>query len=105
MNFLYKEVSRKKLTDGWLEGFENNLSSGQMNKLKARLNTFNAMFADAYKGDVLAFDFLGSGDTVVVINGMERGRIAGEDFQRALLAVWLGKHPADKSLKKIMLSQ
>jgi len=39
----------------------------------------------------------------VVANDIEKGRVPGEDFQRALLAVWLGDHPADTSLKKGML--
>jgi len=103
MHFLYGGVGRKKLTDGWIEGFEKNQSKAAMDALRSRLNTFNTMFGDVVKGDAYVFDFLPDGTTIVTFKGREKGRIQGEDFQRALLAVWLGKRPADKDLKKAML--
>jgi len=85
-------------------GFEKNQDIRQMHALEARLQHFNSMFGDARKGDVLIFEFLpDGGGTRVVANDIEKGRVPGEDFQRALLAVWLGDHPADTSLKKGML--
>jgi len=103
MYFLYGEVGRKKLVDGWVKGFEKNQSKEAMARLRLRLNQFNAMFDDARKGDVYMFDFLPDGSTTVTFKGQEKGHVQGEDFQQALLAVWLGKHPADKDLKKAML--
>jgi len=38
-------------------------------------------------------------DTRIRINGHQKGVINGADFQHALLAIWLGKHPIGKSLK------
>jgi len=104
MHFLYGEVGREKLTDGWTEGFEKNQSKEAMAGLRKRLAQFNAMFTDARKGDVFVFDFLANGDTRVTLKGETKGVIAGEDFARALLAVWLGRKPADRGLKKAMLA-
>jgi len=103
MYFLYGEVGRKKLVDGWDEGFEKNQSKKAMNKLRTRLDQFNAMFGDTRKGDIYVFDFLPDGNTRVTLKGQEKGQIQGVDFQQALLAVWLGKHPADDDLKEAML--
>jgi len=103
MTFLYGEVGRDKLVDGWIAGFEKNQSKAAMDRLKTRLEQFNAMFADARKGERFAFDFLGDGSTVVTLKGRQVGTIAGADFQRALLQVWLGGKPADKGLKQAML--
>ncbi|MDX8406152.1 MAG: chalcone isomerase family protein [Mariprofundus sp.] len=103
MNILYSEVDREKLVDGWTEGFKKNLSAGAFAELESRLNQFNALFSDARKGDQLLFDFLTDGSTRVVIQSKEAGRIAGADFQQALLKVWLGKKPADSGLKKSLL--
>jgi len=103
MYFLYGEVGREKLTDGWVAGFEKNQSKEVMARLQSRLKQFNAMFGDARKGDVYIFDFLPDGSTTVTFKGQKKGSVQGEDFQQALLAVWLGKHPADKGLKKAML--
>ena len=104
MHFLYGEVGKKKLTDGWIKGFEKNQSKDAMARLQDRLAQFNAMFTDARKGDEFVFDFLANGDTRVTLKGETKGIIPGEDFARALLAVWLGRKPADKDLKKAMLA-
>jgi len=103
MTFLYGEVGRDKLINGWIAGFEKNQPKAAMDKLKARLKQFNAMFTDARKGEQFAFDFLNDGSTVVTLKGRRTGTIEGADFQRALLQVWLGGKPADKGLKRAML--
>lgn len=103
MYFLYGEVGREKLVDGWIEGFEKNQSKEAMVRLRPRLNRFNSMFGDTRKGDIYIFDFLPDGSTTVTLKGREKGHIQGNDFQQALLAVWLGKHPADKDLKEALL--
>ena len=104
MHFLYSEVSQEKLVAAWNEGFENNQSKADMEKLQARLTAFNAMFATAVKGDEIVIDFV-MNDTSVSINGDNKGTIQGKDFQQALLKVWLGKKPADDDLKEGMLGE
>ena len=71
--------------------------------LKDRLDIFNRMFTDLQKGDHVDFDFLNNGQTRVVVKGQLVGNIKGLDFQKALLAVWLGDKPADSGLKQAML--
>jgi len=103
MYFLYDEVSSKKLTDGWQEGFENNLSEAEMKSLQPKLTKFNNLFTDMVKGDSIDFDFVPASGVSVTIKGQLKGNISGKDFTRALLSVWLGKEPADSSLKQAML--
>ncbi len=103
MHFLYDEVSSKKLADGWTEGFENNLTETEMAALQSRLTKFNILFTDMRKGDNIDFDFIPATGVSVTINGQKKGEITGKDFNRALLSVWLGKEPADSSLKEAML--
>jgi len=104
MYFLYDEVSKDKLTHGWTKGFEKN-SKSNFEQLQARLNQFNSFFHDMKKGDTVTYDFNANGTTTVIINGKPVGSITGEDFQQALLAVWLGKKPADGDLKEAMLGE
>ena len=54
------------------------------------------------EGDTITLDFVG-GNTIVTINGVEKTQIAGEQFNRALLKVWLGDHPVQADLKTAML--
>jgi hypothetical protein len=103
MHFLYKELEPSKLTDAWTDGFRNNNSEAEYKALEARLGQFNAMFTTVRRGDAIFVDLLPNGDTQVTIKGEARGSVAGADFQRALLKVWLGDKPADGDLKRAML--
>ena len=103
MHFLFSEIPRDKLVEGWIEGFENNHTPAQMAALSSRLARFNALFPDLHAGDVVQFDFIPDSGTEVRINGELRDTIPGADFNRALLRVWLGDRPGDRSLRKAML--
>jgi hypothetical protein len=63
---------------------------------------FNAV-KTAKPGDVILLDYVPGSGTRVVVNGEAKGTVAGEEFNRALLRIWLGDQPADASLKKAML--
>jgi hypothetical protein len=40
----------------------------------------------------------------MIVNGAPRGKpIAGEDFYRALLRIWIGDNPVQDDLKKALL--
>lgn len=103
MHFLHSEVSRDKITDAWIKGFSENSSPKEMETLQPDLNRFNAMFRTMQKGDVIRLDYLPADGTQVWINDTLQGTIKGEHFYRALLKVWIGSSPADRSLKDGML--
>jgi len=101
--FLHGGAGHDMLANGWRKGFENNQSTKTMPLLEDRLRTFSDLFGDVQKGDVFVFDFLSNGDTRINIDGHKQGLIHGVDFQQALLAIWLGKHPIGDTLKKELL--
>lgn len=104
MHFVYGEVASEKLVSGWNDGFEGNLSEDQLTELTERIKTFNAMFDTAHAGDEVLLDYLPEQGTRVTIKGEVKGVIEGEDFNRALLSIWLGDEPADDGLKEAMLN-
>jgi Chalcone isomerase-like len=103
MHFLHSEVGKDKLTAGWTEGFENNLSRTTMQAIEERITMFNKLFQTVHEGDVIRLDYLPDSGTQVRINGELRGTVEGNDFFRALLSIWLGERPVTKSLRKDML--
>lgn len=105
MHMVYDEVSREKMVDGWNDGFEENTSEKQLEKLQSRLKIFNSYFPDLKAGDVVLLDFIPATGTRLTINGEEKGIIEGADFYTALLDVWLGEEPADDDLKDAMLGE
>jgi len=105
MHFVYDEVEREKLVSAWNEGFEDNTSEETLNSLRERIDKFNAMFPTVHEGDVVLLDYIPGKGTVVTIKGEEKGVIEGDDFNRALMNIWLGDEPADSSLKDALLGQ
>jgi hypothetical protein len=103
MHFLYSEVTRDKLVDGWNEGFKENNGPGELAKLQDRIDQFNALFADVKKNDVIILDFSPATGTVVTLKGQKKGAIAGKDFNDALLRIWLGEKPINSGLKEKLL--
>jgi hypothetical protein len=105
MHILHSEISREKITDGWEDGLRANLEQGELELLRPRLDQFNQMFSAVRKGDRIRIGYLPGTGTEVRINDEWRGVVAGNDFYRALLEVWLGHSPVSKSLKEAMLGR
>ena len=103
MHFLYKEVSKEKITDGWNDGLSANLAPAEYAALQPRLEDFNRLFRTVHSGDVISIDFTPGTGTEVRINNELRGAVPGNDFYRALLKVWLGSEPVSDALKQGML--
>lgn len=99
-------LKSEKLLEAFTSGIAANQTSAQLLALDAPLKKFAAIFAaipEVKKGDVILLDYLPEVGTKVIVNGVERGVIAGVEFNRALLSVWLGNKPVDADLKKDLL--
>jgi Chalcone isomerase-like len=103
MHFLYKEVSREKITDAWTDGLAANLTATEIQALQPQLDKFNALFRTMHKGETIQISYLPDSGTEIRINGEWRGIVNGEDFFHSLLGIWLGAHPVSDSLKQDML--
>ena len=97
--FVYDEVSREKLQEGWLEGFNQNNSPELLSSLKDRLDYSLEFFTSMKKDDVIYFDYLPDSGTRITVNGQSKGVIEGFDFMQAILKVWIGASPAQESMK------
>lgn len=103
MFILYKEIAAEKITKGWDDGIEDNLSKAEQKKVADQLKAFNALFPDLHAGDRVDIDFIPGQGTSLTINKNKLGQIEGDDFFTALLTVWLGQDPADSDLKDGLL--
>jgi len=103
---ILRELTSAQLSDALEDGLKNNHDAAELAKLDSRVKQLRTMFdaAKAVKpGDVILIDYLPDSGTRVTFNGDVKGTVAGEDFNRALLRVWLGDSPADSDLKQGML--
>lgn len=101
--FLYDEVSREKLQEGWNDGFLNNNSNTLLSALRDRLNHSLTHFSTMKKGDIIYFDYLPGTGTRIIVNNTSMGVIEGFDFMQAVLKIWIGSQPAQKELKLSMM--
>jgi hypothetical protein len=84
------------------DGFANNAGDA-LPVIKDRIAKFEKLIPDVKKGDSLSFLYRPGSGLEIAYNGKVRGSIEGKDFADALLRVWLGPKPSDKSLKTGLL--
>lgn len=97
--------------EDFLDALETNLRANHdeatMRALAPKVERLAAIMAElqvARKGTRVVLDLVPGSGTVVSIDGAPRGTpIPGEDFFRALLRNWLGRHPISAELKRALL--
>jgi len=106
LHVLIGDVDSERFLNGFRKGVKKNHNEAELKALHERMEMLDKLFSSVQKvkrGDVIAFDWLPDLGTSVKLNGVELGRIAGEDFYRALLSIWLGDKPVKKEMKKALL--
>lgn len=106
---MLRDVGADTFTDALREGIQKNHSEAQAAALEPRVKQLAAVMnevGEAKEGMNISLDWIPGSGTAIVINGSARGAtIAGEDFYRALLRIWIGEHPAQDDLKKALLGE
>jgi chalcone isomerase-like protein len=103
---MLRNVGADTFTEALVEGLRANSSEAEYKALEPRVKALSAIIAEigeAKKGMSIALDWTGTA-TQVVVNGKPAGKpIAGEEFYRALLRIWIGDKPVQDDLKKSLL--
>jgi hypothetical protein len=103
---MLRDVGADQFTDALVEGMRNNQSEAQMKAFEPRIAQLSAQMAEmkeAKKGMRITLDQV-AGGTQLSVEGKPAGKpIAGEDFYRALLGIWLGEKPVQDDLKRALL--
>ncbi len=104
---MLRDVDADTFSKALADGMRANHDEATMKALEGRIAELNAIMAEAKeakKGMAILLDWVPGTGTRVTLDGREAGRpIAGEDFYRALLRVWLGPKPVQADLKKSLL--
>jgi len=103
---MLRDVGADQFTEALADGIRANHAEAEAKALEPRIKELGALMAEikeAKKGMAIALDWTGTA-TQLMIDGKPAARtIAGEDFYRALLRIWLGPKPVQDDLKKALL--
>jgi len=103
---MLRDVGAEPFIDALSDGIRANHTEAEAKALEPRVKQLAGAIAqlkEAKKGMSIALDWNGSA-TQLVVDGKPSGQpIAGEDFYRALLRIWLGDKPVQDDLKKSLL--
>jgi len=103
---MLRDVSADDFTAALADGIRANHPEAEAKALEPRVKELAAIMAElkeAKKGMLIALDWTGT-ETRFVSQGKPMGKpIAGEDFYRALLRIWIGDKPVQDDLKKSLL--
>lgn len=103
---LLRDLSSEQLLEALHTGLTDNNTQAELDVIKREVEQLTAIFGalkEAKKGEVINLDYTPEAGTRIALNGVHRGTIAGEAFNRALLKVWLGDKPVQADLKKALL--
>lgn len=106
---MLRDVDSATFAEALADGMRANHDEAAMKALEPRVAQLSAIMdelKEAKKGMAIVLDLLPGAGTVVSVDGQPRGKpIAGEDFARALLRIWLGDKPVQDDLKRALLGQ
>jgi hypothetical protein len=100
LDFL-REVSANDLRRAWTQGIGRN-AHATLPALQDRIATLNGWMVDIKINQRIKFTYLPAKGLEVSVNGIDKGTIRGEDFAKALFAIWLG-NPLDEETKSDLL--
>lgn len=105
---MQRDVGAEQFTEALVDGMRANHSEADFRALEPRVKELADLMAElkeAKKGMSILLDWTGKG-TQLVVQGKPAGKpIAGEDFYRALLRIWLGDKPVQADLKRALLGE
>jgi hypothetical protein len=106
---LTKDVSGDTFANAVSSAMADNSTEAEMAAVKDRLKQWAETviaLGEVKAGAIILIDWIPEKGTQLSVNGQAKGKeIAGEDFYKALLRVWLGKDPVQDDIKQGLLGK
>ena len=104
---MMRDLTSEDFGQAFMTGLNNNLSQAEKSKIVSQISKFGEIFASndsLKKGDVLHIDWIPGTGTQTELNGKKVGEAVPDlAFYNAILRIWIGDKPADRSLKPALL--
>jgi hypothetical protein len=107
---MMREATAEQFVESIDEGLRDNNMPEELARVKRQIDALFAMIRNvgqARKGMRIVLDYAPSArGTTLFVDGVAQGAaMAGEDFNRILLRIWLGENPPQEELKRALLGQ
>jgi hypothetical protein len=104
-----RDVDSQEFSKQFMKGFADNTGADEVAKLAPALARMSQLIAAQKKfltGDTLTIDWIPGSGTVIAFKGQSQGQPFREsELMNGLLAMWVGKNPADARLKDALLGK
>jgi hypothetical protein len=104
-----RDVSSEEFGKAFMEGLNENVDKAEKQRMVSQIGRMGELFATVEglkKGDVLHLDWIPGTGTQAELNGKKLGGpIPDINFYNAILRIWLGDKPVDRSLKPALLGE
>jgi hypothetical protein len=104
-----RDVSSDDFGKAFMDGLNENVDKAEKSKIVSQIGKFGEMFAmvdGLKKGDVLHIDWVPASGTYIELNGKKLiENVPDITFYNALMRIWLGDKPVDRSLKPALLGE
>ncbi|HZH87883.1 MAG TPA: chalcone isomerase family protein, partial [Chitinophagaceae bacterium] len=101
LKMMSSKVTRERFIETVRDGFS---TSSEGKASKQEIDALMRLFKTEFKeGDDIILMYFPQSGIEVYMNGKHLGGVKGLEFKKALWGIWLGKTPADKSVKNSML--
>ena len=105
LHIISSMITSEKMEDATREGFKNSLGS-KMSSMSSEIEAFIGVFKEEIKdGDVFNMFYVPGIGVEIYKNDKHSKTIKGLAFKNALFGIWIGKKPAQDSLKEGMLGK
>ncbi|KIO36044.1 chalcone isomerase family protein [Shewanella sp. cp20] len=105
LNIVSGMITSEKMQDAIIDGFDD-ATDGEPQAIQPQIDAFMALFsAPIIEGDQFTLEATKDLGVTAYKNGEKQATVEGEAFRQALLKIWLGDKPAQKSLKRAMLGE
>jgi hypothetical protein len=104
-----RDISSEDFGKAFMDGLNENVDRAEKQKIVSQISKIGELFASIdglKKGDVLHLDWIPGSGTQAELNGKKLGdAIPDINFYNAILRIWLGDKPVDRSLKPALLGE
>lgn len=98
-----RSISQGRVTEAWQRQLAHSVEHREYDTYQQDVDRFVACFGPIQERGSTETVIIKGNQTIIVDQGVEKGRIVGKDFQRAFLSMWFGNNAVAPDLRDGLL--